>query len=221
LLQHTKQGHLRVRRQFADFVEKNRPTVSKLELPLPSLQRPSERSTLMAKQLRGHQGRRCRRTVDGDECARRARGATMNRPRDEFLAGPRLTGDENGRVGRSHLPDLREDRADGFRRAYDLLEHRRAADFFAQYVILVLDSVFGSLPVIDVRARRVPPYDLTLFIPQRLVLDEAPAVGPGVMKRAHLQFERNSPLEPSETLFLQPVQILRIEDSRAEVVGRQ
>src|SRR5262245_17625419 len=145
----------------------------------------------------------------------------MNRPCDELLAGSGLAADQHRRVGRRNLFDLLEERADRRRRAHNLFEHRRATDLLAQHHVLVLDTVFSSLSVVDVRARGVPPYDLFLFISQWLVLDQAPAIDPRAMKSTHLQLERNAPLKSLEALFLEPVEILGIEDSRAEVVRGQ
>src|SRR6185436_20444014 len=60
--------------------------------------------------------------VDADEGALGPRGAVVDLPRDQLLAGAGLAGDEHGDVGRGHLLDLAEDLLHGRRRAQDLAE---------------------------------------------------------------------------------------------------
>src|ERR1700730_16319422 len=136
----------------------------------------------------------------------------VNRPGDQLLASSRLARDEDRRVGRRDFADLAKDRTDRLRRSHDFLEHRGAADLFAKNDVLVLDSVFGPLAVVDVGACRVPPHDPLLFIPQRLVLYEAPAILAIVMECSDLQLERKTALEAALALFFEPVEILHVED---------
>ena len=70
LLQHTQQRHLRVRRQLADLVEKDGPTVGELELALSPLNRTGKRAALVTEQLGSDERRRDGRAVHRDERTR-------------------------------------------------------------------------------------------------------------------------------------------------------
>ena len=62
----------------------------------------------------------------------------MNGTGDELLPRSRLSGDENGRVGRCHARDVLEDPPELGRRPDDLLEHRRLVELLAEREVLVL-----------------------------------------------------------------------------------
>ena len=83
--------------QLSDLVQQQRAATCLLEQArlVPGGSR--ERSTDMPEQLRLEQALRDRGAVDGDERGRHAGARPMNRLRDDFLAGPALTSDEDGR----------------------------------------------------------------------------------------------------------------------------
>jgi hypothetical protein len=48
------------------------------------------------------------------------------------------------------------------------------SEAFAQRQVVVAHPLFSLLGLVDVRARRIPPQEMSLVIPQRVVLDEKP-----------------------------------------------
>ena len=58
-----------------------------------------ERAANVAEQLRFEQRLGNRRAVERDEAEHAPRAVVVNRARHDFLAGARLTGNENGAVG--------------------------------------------------------------------------------------------------------------------------
>jgi len=79
--------------------------------------RTGECTALVPEQLGFDEVLRDRAAIDCDECAARTRAALVNRAGDEFLAAPRLAGDENCRLGRRHF----------FDHSVDILHDSRAA----------------------------------------------------------------------------------------------
>ena len=92
LLQHSQQFDLDVHRHLADFIQKNGACMGQFEAADAALDRAAERATLVTEQLALHEADGEGRAVDLDEWLFRARTARMQRPRDEFLAGPALAG---------------------------------------------------------------------------------------------------------------------------------
>ena len=109
LLQDAQQLHLRGRRHLTDFVEEQRPAVRELEAPLPPIGGAGERALLVPEDLALQERFGNRGAVDADEWERRTRTEMVNRLRNQFLARPRLAGDQHGRARRRRLLDDRVD----------------------------------------------------------------------------------------------------------------
>src|SRR5262249_21385894 len=90
LLQHAEQFRLGVSGQLADLVEEEGAAVRQLEAANAAGDGPGEGALLVAEQLTLDQPGRQGGTVDRDEGFLLPPAAGMDRPRDEFLAGPRL-----------------------------------------------------------------------------------------------------------------------------------
>jgi hypothetical protein len=118
--EHAQQPDLQVRRHVADLVEEQRAALGLLEAAAPRALRAGERAALVPEQLALEQVLRDRRRVDRDERTRGARAVTVQRARDELLAGPRFAGDQHGRVRLRQPPDRPE----------HLLHRRRLAEDF-------------------------------------------------------------------------------------------
>src|SRR6185295_15029274 len=67
LLQHPQQRDLRFHREFADFIQEERPAVSRFKPPHTPLQRAGEGSFLVPEKLRSNERLGNRRAVDTDE----------------------------------------------------------------------------------------------------------------------------------------------------------
>src|SRR5262249_1013922 len=86
-LQNTEQLHLRVERQLADFVEKQRPAVGELEASDAFVDRAGKGAFDVSEQLAFEQACGYRTAIDLDQRPLFARPAVVKRARDEFLAG--------------------------------------------------------------------------------------------------------------------------------------
>src|SRR5262249_8902697 len=140
-LQHPQECDLRIRQELADFIQEYRAAIGELETAEPPLGGSGEGSLLVAEQLRGDQGWRERRTVHADEGTSRPLGSLVDGARDELLARPGFTRDEDGGVGGSHLGNPREDDLQRLGRADNLLEHRGAIHLVAQRQVLAIELV--------------------------------------------------------------------------------
>src|SRR5262249_58444172 len=109
LLQHAEQLGLGVSGQVADLVEEDGAAVGQLEAAHAAADGPGEGALFVAEQLALDQSGRQGGTVDRDEGFLLPPAAGMDRPRDEFLAGPRLARDENRGVRSRDAPDAVED----------------------------------------------------------------------------------------------------------------
>ena len=91
--------------QLPDLVEEHRAAVGKLDQPHPAGIGAGERAPLVAEQFALQQGVGDRAAINGHERPLRPPAALVDRPRDEFLAGPRLAGDEDVDVAGRHSLD--------------------------------------------------------------------------------------------------------------------
>ncbi len=85
-----------------DFIEEERAFVRLFEASLARTDCASERPADMAEELRLQQGLGDRAAVQRDEPMRSPSAVVVNRPRDDLLAGPGLSGDENRAVRAGH-----------------------------------------------------------------------------------------------------------------------
>ena len=99
LLQRTQQVRLGAQWHVANLIEKERALVRGLEAPLARGMCTRKCAALMAEELTLEHPLRQRRAVEWYEGRAAALARLMQRPRDEFLAGARLTRDEHRRVG--------------------------------------------------------------------------------------------------------------------------
>ena len=90
----------------ADLVEEERPAVGLLPLALAVLEGAGERALHVAEELALDELLGDRGAVDLDERARRARRGAVESPRDELLARPALSRDEDARVRGARARDL-------------------------------------------------------------------------------------------------------------------
>src|SRR5262245_25127770 len=84
-LEDAQEIRLRLERDVADLVEEDRPAVGDLELPLPSILRPRERSLLVAEQLALEERLGQRAAVDGDERVVSSAARVVDRAGDVLL----------------------------------------------------------------------------------------------------------------------------------------
>jgi hypothetical protein len=87
---------------------------------------------------------------------------------------------------------LRKYLAQCFGRPNDLLKHRRTIDLFPQREVFVAHPLLGPLAIVDVSSCREPPRHSPLFIQQRLVAKQKPAIPAIFAEHALFNLKRNS-----------------------------
>src|SRR4030095_8844970 len=92
-------------------------------------------------------------------------------------------------------------------------------DVFAQRNVFISCPVFGALAIIDVGSRRIPAHQLPLFVAEWVVTDEEPAILTVLPARSLFDFKRQATSKRRLALLAQPLDILRMEDSRTKVGG--
>ena len=107
LLQHPQQLRLHRNRHVANLVEKQRSAVSLLEFSDVPSRRSRERSLLMPEYFRLHQLRGNRRAIQRNKRPIPPPALLMQRPRNQFLPGPRFPANANPRLARRHSFHLR------------------------------------------------------------------------------------------------------------------
>ena len=107
-LEHAQQLGLDGRRHLADLVEEQHAVGRLLDAPGLGGHGAGERTALVAEQLRLEQLVGQRRAVDGHERTVAAARRVMDEPRDDFLAGARLAGQEHRRLGVRDARGVRE-----------------------------------------------------------------------------------------------------------------
>src|SRR5882672_10372827 len=134
----------------------------------------------------------------------------MNSPRDEFFAGAGFAGDQNGRIAAGDLRHLRQDGGQRGRAADNLLEHRGLVDFLSKCNVLLLQFILVSLAILDVGACDVPPDDLALVVPKRVVTNQEPAIRPVAATQALLQLESPGDFQRTVKMCPDPVNVVRM-----------
>jgi len=85
----------------------------------------------------------------------------VDRSRDEFLPGPRLASDKDGRVTAGHFGHAGQDGRERWRGADNLFEHRRLVDLLSQRHVLLLQPLLRTLAIVS-RPRKSPSVELRL-----------------------------------------------------------
>jgi hypothetical protein len=93
---------------FSDFIEEQGPAVGQLKTPHAVSDRTGECALDVTKELALEEVGVNRSAVHSDECAVSPRTPIVNRRRDQFLAGARLTEQEHARAGGRHALDVAE-----------------------------------------------------------------------------------------------------------------
>src|SRR6202049_3477943 len=101
----------------------------------------------------------------------------------------------------------------------DFLEHGGAYDVFAQRHVFVSCPVFGALAVIDVGSRCIPSHQASLFVAERVVTEEEPAILTVLPERSLLDFKRQAASQACFALLAHPLEIFRMVRSGAKVRG--
>ncbi len=104
----------------------------------------------MAEELAFEEAGGDRRAVHLHEGAVLSTAHVVDGTRHEFLAGPRLPKDEDGRVGRRDRPRLLQDLLKGFASAHDLPEAPLGPDLFFQVDLLLGEPVLEEGQLLEV-----------------------------------------------------------------------
>src|ERR1700733_9204140 len=164
LLYHTQECDLCLHRKIADFIEKKCPAVSGFEPSRAPLQGACKGAFLVSEKLRGNQRLGNGGAVHADEGSRCTFRLPMQRPGNQFLTCSGFAEDENGRIRWRNFFYLLQHLAHGFARADNFLKHREAVNFLAQSNVLMLESLFGSLTIVNVNRRDNPTRNASQLI---------------------------------------------------------
>ena len=146
LLQDAEQFRLGVRGQIADLVEEDGAALGQLESADAPGDGAGEGTFLVAEQFALDEPGRQGGAVDLDERLVLPPAVGMDRPRNEFLARPRLARDEDGGVGCRHPPDVVQHGRQCRALSDDLLEIVDALDLFLQVQVLLFEPGLSPAP---------------------------------------------------------------------------
>src|SRR5260370_42196048 len=96
------------------------------------------------------------------------------------------------------------------------LEHGGADDVFAQRNVFVSCPVFGALAIFDVGSRGIPAHQSTLFVEERIVTDEEPAILTVLAARSLFDFKRQAASQRRLALLPPSLENFGMGDSGAQ-----
>ncbi|HEX3150084.1 MAG TPA: hypothetical protein VHR66_18550 [Gemmataceae bacterium] len=136
ILQNAQQLRLQSRRHFGHFIDEQGPAFGDLEQPCLGLVGARECALLVAKQFAFEQVLLQGGAVHGDEGMIASRAVAVDGARDQFLAGPARTPDQDSRFSRGHFLDHCHDLPRRRRRTNDSVAGR----FEGQYLQALLEA---------------------------------------------------------------------------------
>jgi len=176
-LQHPQERDLRFRREFADLVQEERPAVSRFKPPQTPLQCTSEGSFFVPEKLGRNQRLGNRGAVHAEECSGSAFRSAMQRARNQLFACSGFAQNENCRIGRRNfLSTCFNNWRIGFEEPTisSNIEERSISSRRTRFSFRSCSS--DPLPVVDVGCCSVPADNATVFVFQRVVLNQLPAI---------------------------------------------
>src|ERR1700730_9311333 len=137
----------------------------------------------------------------------------MNGPRHQLFAGAGCAGDQNLRLAAGDLRHLRQDGGQRGRGADNLFEHRGLVDFLSKRNVFLLQSLLGSLAILDIGTCQVPPKELSLVVSDWVVTSQEPAIRSVAATQAHLQLVSGCAYQRTVDVCLDPVEVVRMNFS--------
>src|SRR5579871_1096195 len=134
----------------------------------------------------------------------------MNGPRDEFLAGTGFAANQNRRITARDLGYSRQDRCERGRGADNLFEHRGLVNLLSKRNVLLLQSVLGSLAILDIGICDVPPHELSLVVAKRVGANQEPTIGSVPGPQADLQLASGAGRQRTIDMCLDSVEVVRM-----------
>src|SRR6202048_4012600 len=144
----------------------------------------------------------------------------MNCASNQLLSRSGLSQNQDCGIRRSYLRNLDQHMAQWLGGTDDFLEHGRAYDVFPQRNVFVSCPVFGALAVIDIGSSYIPAHQTSLFVAERVVTEEEPAILTVLPAHSLLDFKRLAASQPSFAIFECLLEIFRMVDSGAKVRGK-
>src|SRR6266446_3299365 len=134
----------------------------------------------------------------------------MNSPRHEFFAGAGFAGDQDRRIAAGDLRHLRQEGSQRGRAADNLFEHRGLVDFLSKRNVFLLQSLLGSLAILDIGICDVPPHELSLVVAKRVGANQEPTIGSVPGPEAHLPLVSGATRERTIDTCLEPLDVVRM-----------
>ena len=93
-------------------------------------------------------------------------------------------------------------------------------DVFTKGNIFIFRSVFGPFAIIDVGSRRVPAHQTSVFVAERVVTEEDPAILTIFPEHSLLDFKRQAASQAFFAIFEHYLEFFRMVNSGAKVRGK-
>src|SRR6266478_3059638 len=153
---------------------------------------PPTRSNWRSWSTRSDERRRNRGAIHANKGLASTLRTLMYSARNQFLPGACFACNQHRRVGGSDFHDARKDSFQRGRGAHDLLKHEDLIDLLSQRDVFIAHPLFSLLAIFDVSSSREPPRNSALFIEQRPVAKQKPAIPPIFAEAALFNLKRNS-----------------------------
>src|SRR5712664_1071736 len=191
-LQHSQQCDFDFRGQVAYFVQENCPAISRFKTPQAPLRRTGEGALLVAEELGSNQ--RCGDcgAIHTNKCPFPAVGSLVDGARNQLLSRAGFAQNQDGGIRMCHLAGLAQHFTQLLGGADYVLKHRVTIDLLSQRQVFVPCPRFSLEAIIDISSRSEPPLDSTLFIQQRVVAKQKPAILPILAAHALFNLKRHS-----------------------------
>src|SRR6266850_7703031 len=130
--------------------------------------------------------------------------------RDKLFACSRFTRDQNCGIGWRNFGNAREYGLQSRGGADNLLKHGSFINLITESGVFPLQSLLGSLAILNVGTRDVPPNELSLVVAERVVTNQKPTIRSVLVTQPHLQLEGSGTGQRTIDMRLDHIEIVRM-----------
>src|SRR5258706_2725373 len=136
----------------------------------------------------------------------------MDGSRHKLFACSRFTRNQNCGISWRNFGNARENGLQSWGGSDNLLKHRSLINLFTESGVLLLQFILVSLAILDVGTCDVPPNDLSLVVPERVVTNQKPTIRSIAATQAllHLQLVGGATGQRTLKMCLDPVNVVRM-----------